>query len=246
MSYPDYPDMQIRKKQSTESLTGESGMTLVQMLIVFAIMATLTAIALPQLTASRRRLRSAAIPRDFMTQLRLTRQQAMTQHMVYSLRYDTTSQQVTVINHMETGITYDPVSQTMVMLPPCNPPQTPLLTGCAASADTVPDVTVTSTSLAGEGVVASEMAYGVPSDITTTPSLTDKVTMTPLPTGGVFNITFQPSGAVVDANGNPLNYGLFIYNKQAQDDTASAITILGASGRIKMWRYSSSANNYVE
>lgn len=221
-------------------------MSLTQLLIAIAVMMILSAMALPQLLASRRLLRSAAIPRDLVTQLRLTRQQAMTQHMVYSLRYDTTSQQVTVINHMETGITYDPASQAMVMLPPCNPPQTPLLAGCAASANIVPDVTVTSTSLAGEGVVASEMAYGVPSDITTTPSLTDKVTMTPVPTGGVFNITFQPSGAVVDANGNPINYGLFIYNNKMADQTASAVTILGASGRIKMWRYSSSANNYVE
>ncbi len=221
-------------------------MSLTQLLIAIAVMMILSAMALPQLLASRRLLRSAAIPRDLMTQLRLTRQQAMTQHMVFSLRYDTTSQQVTVINHMETGITYDPASQAMVMLPPCNPPQTPLLAGCAASANIVPDVTVTSTSLAGEGVVASEMAYGVPSDITTTPSLTDKVTMTPVPTGGVFNITFQPSGAVVDANGNPINYGLFIYNNKMADQTASAVTILGASGRIKMWRYSSSANNYVE
>jgi hypothetical protein len=60
------------------------------------------------------------------------------------------------------------------------------------------------------------------------------------------NITFQPDGSVIDANGNPVNRALFIYNTQAPTDTAAAISVLGAAGRVKLWRYKSNVNKYVE
>jgi hypothetical protein len=59
-------------------------------------------------------------------------------------------------------------------------------------------------------------------------------------------VTFQPDGSVIDLNGNPIGMALFIYNNRAARGTASAISVVGASGRIKIWRYDGNANAYVE
>jgi hypothetical protein len=39
---------------------------------------------------------------------------------------------------------------------------------------------------------------------------------------------------------------MFIYNSNAPQATASAISVMGASGRVKIWRYDQSANLYAE
>jgi hypothetical protein len=64
------------------------------------------------------------------------------------------------------------------------------------------------------------------------------------------NITFQRDGSVIDATGtasdrNPQDQALFIYNSQAAAATASAISVLGASGRVKIWRYDN-VSKYAE
>jgi hypothetical protein len=51
---------------------------------------------------------------------------------------------------------------------------------------------------------------------------------------------------VIDAAGNPVGVAMFIYNNRAARGTASAISVMGASGRIKIWRYDHSANLYTE
>ena len=49
-----------------------------------------------------------------------------------------------------------------------------------------------------------------------------------------------------DASNNPINKALFFYDPKTPNDTAFAVSILGAGGRAKLWRYSSNVNVYVE
>ena len=55
----------------------DEGRSIVETLIVVAIIALLTAAAVPQMIAARRLMRSASLPREVATQLRYARQQAM-------------------------------------------------------------------------------------------------------------------------------------------------------------------------
>jgi hypothetical protein len=75
--------------------------------------------------------------------------------------------------------------------------------------------------------------------------LGDGISMTAL-TNNQLNVTFQPDGSVIDLNGNPVGTALFIYNNRAARATAAAISVVGASGRIKIWRYDRNANAYAE
>jgi hypothetical protein len=64
--------------------------------------------------------------------------------------------------------------------------------------------------------------------------------------GTVINITFLSDGTAINAAGNYANPALFFYNNVVPNQTASAVSVLGAAGRIKVWRYSTSANKYTE
>jgi hypothetical protein len=75
--------------------------------------------------------------------------------------------------------------------------------------------------------------------------LGDGISMTPLLNSQI-NVTFQPDGSVIDAAGNPLGIGLFIYNSVTPQGTAAAMSVVGASGRIKIWRYDQNANAFAQ
>ena len=92
---------------------------------------------------------------------------------------------------------------------------------------------------------ATELTYGIPSGISNT-TLDDGNTLTALSGTGVVNITFQADGTVVDNSGTFRSASLFFYNSQVPTQTASAISILGAAGRVKVWRYSTSASKFAE
>jgi len=76
--------------------------------------------------------------------------------------------------------------------------------------------------------------------------LDDGNTLTALSGSGLVNITFQPDGTVIDNTGSFTTATLFFYNNQIPTQTASAISILGSAGRIKIWRYSTSAGKFAE
>ncbi len=97
----------------------------------------------------------------------------------------------------------------------------------------------------GGVVPAADISIGVPSGLSGSSTLDDTTTPTSL-TGSKLNITFQPDGSVIDAAGNPVNRTLFLYNNRVPTQTAVAISVLGAAGRVKVWRYSSSVNKYAE
>lgn len=98
--------------------------------------------------------------------------------------------------------------------------------------------------LSGSGVDATEIIYGRPSGVTTS-ALADTSNLTAL-ASNVVDITFQSDGSVIDAGNNPTNNALFFYNNKYARDSAFAISILGAGGRVKVWHYNQSMNVYVE
>lgn len=100
------------------------------------------------------------------------------------------------------------------------------------------------TNFADSGITPDEVEYGRPGGITAA-ALSDGTNLSAL-TSGAIEVKFQADGSVVDASDNPQNKALFFYNAYAPNQTAFAISILGAGGRVKIWRYSEGANLYVE
>ena len=218
------------------SWRSQAGRSIIETLIVAAIIALLTAAALPQVISARRLMRSAALPREVATQLRYARQQAMSQRQAVTFQYDNSTKTVKIFDHNNVN------NATAA----CN------MTGLAVlSASGYPSTSCTTTILTlplatGAGLPASEVSYGIPTAITAT-TLDDGNTMTSLSgTPAAVNITFQSDGTVMTAAGAYARPTLFFYNNVVPTQTASAISILGAAGRIKVWRYSTSASKYAE
>lgn len=221
-------------KGASRARHSESGKSLIEMVTVVAIIIIVSAIAIPQLISSRRLNRSVGIAREIVAQVRYARQQAMSQRQVVSFRYDNATKQISIIDHQETGVTWDTATNAMVKLPGNG----------AASANVNADVTLRTVLLATSGIPAADLAYGRPPGAAAT-ALGDGSDLTALASNQV-NITFQPDGSVVDASGNPANRAIFIYNTQSPQATGCAISVLGAAGRVKLWRYNPSADSYAE
>lgn len=208
-------------------LSSHNGFSIVDLMIVVTLLGVLAALAIPQLISQRRLIRSSAVNREILTQLRFARQQAMTQRQVFTFQYDNSTKQILIIDHNNNP----DVSGVTVLADPSYP-------------NTAGRVIVSTIRLVSTGLPASEITYGIPSGLPTG-ALGDGVSRTSL-TSSKVNVAFQPDGSVVDINGNPLNRALFLYNNKAAQHTASAVSVLGAAGRVKLWRYDSRVNKYVE
>lgn len=101
-----------------------------------------------------------------------------------------------------------------------------------------------SVTMAGEGLQPGEVVYGRPPGAPVS-ALADSANLTTLSAGAV-EVTFQADGSVVDASDIPINKALFFYNSKNPSETAFAVSVLGAGGRAKVWRYSRGVNAYVE
>jgi Tfp pilus assembly protein FimT len=213
-----------RKHNKTSELTRRvAGFSLIETFVAASIIGVLTAITIPQLAGQRQLHRSADVMREIVTQLRLARQKAMAERTSFTFQYDNTAKTITIIDNNASG--------TAVL----NDPSYPNNAGST--------VAFTS-SLTIMGLSSSEVSYGIPSGLPTG-ALSDGVSKTSLSSARI-NITFQPNGSVVDANGNPVDFGIFLYNSKLPNETASAVSVLGAAGRIKLWKYESGSNTYVE
>ena len=220
--------------EKTKTWHSASGHSVVETLVVITIAAILGAVAVPQMISSRRLMRSAALPREVVTQLRFAKQQAMSQRQAFTFQYDDSTKQIKIIDHNNNG----------------NPTASCNVAGKDIVADplypnTVCSTTVLTVPLGGGPVPAADISIGVPSGLTGVSTLDDTTTPTAL-TASKLNITFQPDGSVIDAAGNPVNRTLFLYNNRVPTQTAVAISVLGTAGRVKVWRYSSSVNKYAE
>lgn len=100
-------------------------------------------------------------------------------------------------------------------------------------------------TLAGNGLAAADIVYGIPAGLPIVP-LDDGTSNAPLPQNGEVTLTFRPDGSLRLPDNSLQNYALFIYNEYSPSETATAISILGASGRVKLWRYNSSATKFTE
>lgn len=231
----------LKVKKSESALTGTSrgsmvsersksyssvrGFSLMELLVVVAMTGILSVIAVPQMLAQRRLMRSVAVSREIGAQLRYARQAAMSQRRAFTFQYDDSAKQIKIIG--------------------------PIPPGAAGLVDgAYPNnagSTVVSVPLAQGGLASDEISYGIPtaSPALPTGALDDGALKTDLFNAKV-NITFQPDGSVIDTTGSPVDRALFIYNNRAALGTASAISVLGSSGRVKVWRYSISGNNYAE
>jgi Tfp pilus assembly protein FimT len=98
--------------------------------------------------------------------------------------------------------------------------------------------------LSGNGVLKDNFIYGRPAGATTA-ALGDATNLTVLSANKV-DITFQTDGSIIDASNNPQNKALFFYDSRSPAESAFAVSLLGAGGRAKLWRYSSNVNMYVE
>jgi Tfp pilus assembly protein FimT len=212
----------------------ESGRSIIEALVVVAILAVVTAMAVPQMTAARRLMRASALPMEVATQLRYTRQLAMSQSQAFTFQYDNSNKTIRIFDHNN----FNNVTAA------CNMPGQNVIsqpgfpnTACTATVLTSPLAT-------GGGLPASELSYGIPAGISSTP-LDDGNSLTAL-SGTVVNITFLSNGTAVDAAGDYVRPALYFYNNVVPTQTASAVSILGSAGRIKVWRYNTSANKYAE
>lgn len=97
---------------------------------------------------------------------------------------------------------------------------------------------------AGSGVEPNDITYGRPSGVSTA-ALGDGTNLTNL-TSNAIEITFQADGSVITASNTPQNYTMFFYHSKHARETAFAVSVLGAGGRAKVWRYNQQTNGYVE
>ncbi len=98
--------------------------------------------------------------------------------------------------------------------------------------------------LSGEGFPQGDLIYGK-TPAASLSALGDGSNVEVLVAGNM-DVTFQADGTVVNAANNPSNKAIFFYDLQNADKSAFAISILGAGGRVKTWRYSAGVNGYVE
>lgn len=98
--------------------------------------------------------------------------------------------------------------------------------------------------MSGGGLDAGDIRYGRPGGASAA-VLDDGTDITPL-TASAVEITFHGDGSVRDGSDNPEDKALFIYHNIYGKDAAFAISILGSSGRVKLWRCEPGTGNYVE
>jgi prepilin-type N-terminal cleavage/methylation domain-containing protein len=88
-----------RDARAKVEVSGSSGHSLIEMLIVVALIGVLSSLVLPQLVAERRLSRSVGVTREILTQLRYARQLAMSRRQSVTFQYDDPTKQIRIINH---------------------------------------------------------------------------------------------------------------------------------------------------
>lgn len=219
-------------KVYTQRRRGEGGFSLIEMMIVVGVIAITMGVTIPQVIGARRLIRSAGVTRELVGGLRDARQLAISRRRAVTFQYNDATKQVRIIDH---GIDAEGLGKSGKTI---------------LSAGNYPDTTGSSVansfSLTGGGVPATEITYGAPPAApAAAQTLGDKIKVSTL-TSQKITLTFQPDGTIIDTGGVYSSAALALYNSKQPNETATAISILGATGRIKVWRYSKSASKFVE
>lgn len=98
--------------------------------------------------------------------------------------------------------------------------------------------------LTGSGIEPGEISYGRPAGALTS-ALADTSNITPL-VSQKLEVTFQSDGSVINAANAPQNNALFFFDVNHPSEMAFAVSVLGAGGRVKVWRYNQNIQQYVE
>jgi hypothetical protein len=153
---------------------------------------------------------------------------AMSERKAFTFSYDDVAKTITIIDHNNDRT--DPNSGKAVLTAGGYP-------------STTGSTVVATYSLGVEGLTADDIKYGIPAGLPTTASdpLSDGAAKTNL-VSNKLNVTFQRDGSVINSTGTiteriPQDIGMYIYNAKAPVATATAISVLGSSGRVKVWRY---------
>lgn len=231
-------------KPEIRNRTAQAGFSIAELLIVIAIIGVLSAVSVPQMLSARRAFRAAGMSREIASQLRYARQLAMSERRAITFRYDDTLKQISIIRHTQVYAGPDLIvgginaaDDTRVGISVLNDPNYPLTTGF---------VQVRTIDLASSATPAADIVYGKPAGASTDP-LSDGTNL-PAVIPTTINITFQPTGAVINSANATVDNALFFYNTQSPKNTATAISVLGAAGRVATWRYNGSVDpgTYVE
>jgi prepilin-type N-terminal cleavage/methylation domain-containing protein len=188
----------------------QRGFSLLEMLITITIILILCGITFVTLQPGLQQSNvNTAYDTTLMT-LRNYRSQAITQRKQYIVTF-TTPTTITV-SYQGVGVPVNPppvVVQT-VTLPANDTVQFAVQAGVPTTATTVPDGF-------GNGTVGIDLDYG------------------PGGAGGGNYVKFMPDGSAQDTLGN-LNSGVVYIGRPGQLNTMRAVTVVGATGRVRGWR----------
>lgn len=202
----------------TASRSGQGGFSLLELIVVCAVMTVVLAIALIELPSTLQNARSDAALREVMEQIRQAREYSIAYRRYIQVSFATVGSQAQVQiiqrNDLTTGAAAaNPVLSTV---PIQYPMQFTLFTGAGAPPDT-PDAFGNANAIEFGGANGG-------------------------PAGGML---FQSDGELVNGgtvvagntgSGTPINGSVFL-GVVGQSSTARAVTVMGTTGRVHGWKW---------
>lgn len=193
----------------------ESGFSLIEALVVIAIILVLAAAAVVQIGPSLQAAKSNTALESTLGQLRMVHQEAIDKRRIFRVTFNLPRTiQIDQVTYDSTG------SQVFTFVSSIDLPletQFTVVSGVPTASGTTPDGLGTASA-----AVDFSLDYG----------------------GGGNSVFFQKDGRATDSAGR-LNSGVVYIARPGDMYSSKAVTVLGATGRVKGWRLFS-ANNVTE
>lgn len=197
--------------EASQTVNRERGFTIVELVIVVAIIMILAAMAVFQIKATLRAANSDAAMSELLTQLRQAREYAIDNHRYVQIKFPVSASgqpqiQLTQRNDLTTGAGVENAGTNVVM--PTVTLESPLVYTLVAGMPDTPDGFGKAAAIEFEGVAGGP------------------------PTG----MLFQSDGELVDAATYlPINGTVFL-GVAGIGSSARAVTVLGTTGRVRGWK----------